>query len=449
MRIYLSAILLALSTQLAAQCGNWLVQPVATMPARIANNAVCEGRAGNSLYAFSYGGIDTSLIWSGITRRAFRYNVAANSWDTIAPLPDTLGKIASSASCIGDTVYIIGGYHVFANGNEISSNKVHRYVISANAYIADGAPVPVAIDDQVQAVFADSLIYVITGWSNTANVNNVQIYNVRTNTWAAGTPVPNAGNYRVFGASGVIQGHTIYYYGGAGNGTNFPATTFIRKGIIDAQNPTQITWSIADTVTATPGYRTAAAGFRYAPQVNFSPVWMGGSNVSYNFNALAYNGSGTVQPAGKILQLDAAAPGWTVCTGTGLPMDQRGLAELGPYQSYDYAVLLCGGIDSNRRVTDAAYLVTYMFTPLQETTAQEFALFPNPAQETVTIAFAQPTAGNVQITITDMQGRISMQQRQQAAPRMSVPVGELARGVYVMRVETEQGTGVQRLVINR
>ena len=41
----------------------------------------------------------------------------------------------------------------------------------------DGADIPKAIDDQVQAVWQDSLIYVITGWSNTTNVVDVQASN--------------------------------------------------------------------------------------------------------------------------------------------------------------------------------------------------------------------------------------------------------------------------------
>ena len=114
--------------------------------------------------------------------------------------PDTLGKVAAGASRVGNIIYIFGGYHVLANGDEISSNKVHRFDVSQNQFISDGAPIPIPIDDHVQAVWKDSLIFVVTGWSNSQNVANVQIYNPSTDTWLAGTSVPNTSHDKVFGA---------------------------------------------------------------------------------------------------------------------------------------------------------------------------------------------------------------------------------------------------------
>jgi len=49
-----------------------------------------------------------------------------------------MGKIAASASRIGNIIYIIGGYHVFANNTEESSDRVHRYDIANNTYLTDG-----------------------------------------------------------------------------------------------------------------------------------------------------------------------------------------------------------------------------------------------------------------------------------------------------------------------
>ena len=90
------------------------------------------------------------------------------------------------------------------NGNEITSPAIHRFNVTTNDYLADGALVPVPVDDHVQAIWRDSLIYLITGWSNTTNVPNVQFYSPENNNWQAATSIPNNHSYKSFGASGTI-----------------------------------------------------------------------------------------------------------------------------------------------------------------------------------------------------------------------------------------------------
>jgi len=153
------------------------VEEVGTLPEAVANNAVCEGFIGDKAYLFSFGGIDTSKQHGGIHLKSFRYNIETGESIQLADLPDDMGKIAAGASRIGNIIYIAGGYHVFPNGSEVSSDKMHRYDIANNVFLSDGAPIPIPIDDQVQAVWRDSLIFIATGWSNSGNVPNVQIYN--------------------------------------------------------------------------------------------------------------------------------------------------------------------------------------------------------------------------------------------------------------------------------
>ena len=40
------------------------------------------------------------------------------------------------------------------------------------------------------AVDQNGLIYVISGFSGSADITNVQVYNFSTNSWASGTPIP-------------------------------------------------------------------------------------------------------------------------------------------------------------------------------------------------------------------------------------------------------------------
>ncbi len=130
----------------------------------VSNNAVCGAvnDQGNQVI-YSFAGIDSTLQFSGIHLKNWSYNVDQDAFSSLPELPDTLGKIAAAASVIGDTIYIVGGYHVDSTGAEFSSNRIHRFNIRSNQFEPDGSPIPVAIDDHVQGVWRNQLLYVVTG----------------------------------------------------------------------------------------------------------------------------------------------------------------------------------------------------------------------------------------------------------------------------------------------
>ena len=326
----------------------WTWEVLDSMPERVANNAVAYGEDGANHYVFSFGGINSTKIHSGINKRAFRYTIETDSWEEIDTLPFSLSNIASGASTVDNIIYVIGGYHVYAGGGEISSNEVIRYDPMTNTYLTNGAEIPVPIDDHVQCVWRDSLIFVVTGWSNTGNVPDVQIYNPELDSWSVGTPTPNTNDYKAFGPSGEIIGDTIYYYGGASMGINFPARKILRKGVIDAEDPTNITWTLLEDGPNTL-YRSAA--LTYGNNV----FWAGGSSVSYNYNGIAYNGSGGVSPLTQIMRYDHSTDTWYA--GEGAPygvMDLRGIAQISPTQW-----IICGGMEEDQYVSRQTYLLTY------------------------------------------------------------------------------------------
>ena len=320
----------------------WHISALKELPEPVTNNALSEGFIEGKPYVFSFGGLDSTKLYSGIHLRSFRFDVTNNTWEQIANLPDTLGKIASAASRIQNTIYILGGYHVFSDHREKSSNKVHRYDILKNQFLEDGASIPVPIDDHVQAVWRDSLIYVITGWSDKENVPNVQIYNPESNSWAIGTSVPDNHAYKSFGASGTIICDTIFYFGGASMGKHYPIQNSLRKGIINANDPTQIKWSQQVIDSNVVGYRMAATS------INKAPHWFGGSTTTYNYNAIAYDGSGGVNPSNIHLYLSNNEFNPTILKN--LPMDLRGIAEIN-----DSTKILVGGIIKNQQVSNNVY----------------------------------------------------------------------------------------------
>lgn len=426
MRYFYFSLGLLFSVQLSAQ--SWQITSKALVPERVTNNAVVEGYVNGIPHVYTFGGIDSTKLYTGIHLRSYRYNTQTDVWDTLPPLPDTLGKIAAGASRVRDKLYIIGGYHVFANGGEASSDKIHIFDPASNNYLADGAPIPVPIDDQVQAVWRDSLIYVVTGWSNTANVPNVQIYDPSTNTWQNGTSVPNNNAFKSFGASGAIVGDTIYYFGGASMSGSFNIQGEFRRGIIDPNNPTQITWA----TFMWGGQR----GYRMAATTAYGKViWLGGANKTYNYNGLAYDGTGGVPPLGRSLWFDRSDNTFKAEFGYAFPMDLRGLGDL--HDTLKYTV---GGMEANQLVSrktlrlalepDSVRFVNTTVLP----TALPLALTvaPNPTRGYLQVQLEQ--AAPWSYSVTTLAG-VRLQTGRYEEKQAQLDLNVLVTGVYILEVQ--------------
>ncbi len=302
----------------------------------------------------------------------------------------------------------------------MSSDKVHVFNVTTNSYEPDGAPIPVPIDDQVQCAYKDSLIYVITGWSNTTNVPDVQIYDPALNQWSVGTSVPNDNFFKAFGASGVIIGDTIFYNGGVRGGFNFSAVRFTRKGIIDPQDPTQINWTqISDSPGAT-GYRMACSSYEN------KAFWLGGGGVAYNYNGVAYSGGVGVEPLDRILQYDAATQLWDEGLGTPFEvMDLRGIAKVS-----DTEWIVCGGMEPGQQVSDKTYLITYdpIIGGLTESDWETITVSPNPAEHELTVEVGTELAT---FQVIDLSGRLMIQGQTHG----SIHVSQLPVGLYILTLE--------------
>jgi len=397
------------------------------MPEKVSNNAVAEGidSMGN-VNVYSFSGIDSTKLYSGIHLKSYKYNTNSQIWDTLPNLSDIQGKIAAGASTVKNKIYIIGGYHVNANGSEVSSSKVHVFDPISNSFLQDGSDIPIPIDDHVQAVWRDSLIYVVTGWSNTGNVPDVQIYDPANDTWLVGTPTPNLSVYRMFGASGVIIGDTIYYSGGVTSGFSFNATPYLRKGIIDQNDPTIITWSQEQDNPGDNGYRAAAAKY------NNRCFWIGGAGVAYNYNGIAYDGSGGVEPLSRILTYESEWKMWF--EGLGTPygiMDLRGIAQVSPT-----SWVICGGMESGQQVTNKAFLLE--FDPVAgDISAQNktpLNIYPNPTNNFIHL---DENWINSSYSIFSMTGKLLFEGK---LTSNKINVSELPKGIYLLKIENNKKT---------
>ncbi|MEM1322759.1 MAG: hypothetical protein AAGG75_21010 [Bacteroidota bacterium] len=420
------------SSTLMAQ--HWVVSEMAAMPERVSNNAVAEGFVNGVPYVYSFGGIDSTKIFSGIHLRSFRYNTQLDEWEGIPALPDTLGKIAAGASRVGDIIYIIGGYHVFSNGDEKSSDRVHRYDVNSNTYLSDGAPIPVAIDDQVQAVWRDSLIFVVTGWSDTRNVPDVQIYDPANDRWTVGTPVPNSNSYLSFGASGSIVGDTIYYFGGASNATFGPQANF-RRGVINPDNPAEISWSASLPNANRRGYRMAAT------TVGQEVYWIGGSANTYNFDGLAYADGSGVPPANRSLRYDASRRQWDQDDSNELPMDLRGIANVTEEVKY-----LAGGMQANQSVSNRTFRLELNQTNSTRdvSLATRIHAYPNPSQSIVQVEIPAPLLPQTGLLI-DSEGKLLQIFECHSSP-LALDLGRYASGVYWLYFEVKGERVVKKVV---
>tara|TARA_B110000240_G_scaffold180747_1_gene212006 strand:+ start:1559 stop:2197 length:639 start_codon:yes stop_codon:yes gene_type:complete len=132
-------------------------------------------------YAYIFSGLDSTLKWSGIHKRCYKVNLTSKKATRLPELANSLGRIALSASLIGNKIYIVSGYDVFSNGSEKSSSLVHEFDPIGDTFTLKKTTLPIAIDDHVHLSYRDSLIYIIGGWSNTKNVSDVQIYDPKNN----------------------------------------------------------------------------------------------------------------------------------------------------------------------------------------------------------------------------------------------------------------------------
>ena len=403
--------------------GQLTVTEVGQLPEPVSNNPVCEGFVNGVPYIFSFGGIDNSKIYSGLHTRSFRYNIETGISEAIPSLPDSRGKLGSAASRIDDKIYIMGGYYVAANGSEETSDRVHIYDIETNTFLADGSPIPIPTDDHVQLVYKDSLIYLITGWSDGVNIRDVQIYNPEEDTWSIGTNTPVVHPYRSFGASGVILSDTIFYFGGATSLSGFGIQTYLRKGIIDPNNPTEITWTVREPDENVAVYRSAAT------LVGTEMHWVGGSGDTYNFDGLAYNGSGGVSPTNRDLFTDDGLT-WQSTIVDRLPMDLRGIAEIS-----DTVKFLAGGMLDNQQVTDKVFRLVWSGRT-SSTNNQDnnvlLSLYPNPCHTVTNIRISQKEIGAV-IVISDIYGKtvISLTLTAEITP---IDLSELIDGIYTVTI---------------
>ena len=313
----------------------WTEAPPLPLP--ITNNAVAALTTSRGPAVFSFLGLDSTKLSSGISNRAFRWNVGNSNWTEIKSVAGP-GRLAATAQAVGGKIYLFGGYTVAPDGAEKSVPNVDVYDPETDNWTR-AADIPVPTDDAVSGVWRDSLIYLVSGWHDRDNINNVQIYDPSLDRWSQATPIPGP---PVFGHAGSIAGNTFVYIDGVKTRTERPRFVMAGsswRGEIDPQDPTKIAWSSLADHPGPPLYRAAAG------TVSQMVLFAGGTDNPYNYNGVGYDGSPS-EPSSAVFAFDVQRNRWLtldpLATGT---MDHRGIAVTGG------TMTIVGGMVAGQRVT--------------------------------------------------------------------------------------------------
>ena len=335
-------LVLVLSLATLGRAQRW--QELPSLPEPVTNNAVATMPWKDGYLLFSMLGLQEPKTYAAITKKAWLFDSARNRWFRMPDVPGAVGRLASTAQAIHGKVYLFGGYTVDKNGKEISLADVDVFTPGKDkaekGTWSKAAPMPVPVDDSVSVLYADRYVILISGWSQTDNVRDVQVFDTKADKWSASTPIPGT---PVFGHAGGIALTRIVYCGGAYRNPKAERPKYIAseacwEGIVKDAAAKAISWKRVADYPGDARYRSAAAG-----TLDFIH-FVAGTNNPYNYNGVGYNGVAS-QPSEQAFAWNACARTWE--QRPGIPassMDHRGLA-VNPA-----GLFLIGGTGAGQRV---------------------------------------------------------------------------------------------------
>ncbi|QHJ11509.1 N-acetylneuraminate epimerase [Paraglaciecola mesophila] len=329
------------------------------LPEPVSNNAVASVNTSQGHFLLSFMGLGAAKTHQAVHNKVwalgFEGDKPNNRWQQKSPVPSSLplsGRLASIAVGVGDMAFIFGGYTVDAAHNEISSPDNFRYDVLKDTYYPI-AVTPVPVDDAVALVFQQRYVYLISGWHNDGNVNLVQIYDVKTDTWQQGSPFLGK---PVFGHAGAIVGNNIMLCDGVKvdaqphKRRTFSAESACYLGIIDEKAINKIDWRTVAHPTSTARYRMAAVG----DEATDSAIFVGGSDNPYNYNGIGYN-QAPAKPSSQVWRYDFVHSKWQITEMQSPTMDHRGLLIVGEGESKHFVTI--GGMREQQKVSSDVHII--------------------------------------------------------------------------------------------
>lgn len=153
-----------------------------------------------------------------------RYDVAANTWISLPPLPT--GRGSPVVAAVGGRIFVLGGW----SGAQVASTAVDIYNPQMKNW-RSGAPMPMGYWEY-SVVLTGSKILLIG--SHVSNFDHVWEYDTVKDAWTSKAPL----QYGVRGSASatVSKGGPVYTFGGTDTGCNNPAK-------VEKYDPAANTWT--------------------------------------------------------------------------------------------------------------------------------------------------------------------------------------------------------------
>lgn len=307
------------------------------LPEPVTSNAVASVSINGKQTILSFSGLSADKKITSMHNKAWKLEINTDgskpeesaNWQSITPLPslqEPLGRLASSAVGINDSVYIFGGYNLGRSRSFDTAPGVYKYHVPTDSY-AQLEPMPVSVNDALTLVYRDRFIYVISGWQNDGAINLVQVYDTLKNEWFQASPFIGTA---VFGHAGGIVDNVIMVCDGAKITAQFAANKTIDQetncylGEINVTRPDKINWVQWVHPTDQGRFRMAASG----DIENDSIIFVGGATLPHQLNGMSYSGN-AVQPTSEIWTYNITKRSWKVTESPQAIMDVKGLIKVG------------------------------------------------------------------------------------------------------------------------
>jgi len=299
---------------------------IPALPVAHANNAVAAMEVDGKRTLFSFAGLKAGKTWRDTSKQAFMFTEGDAAWQRLPDLPVGEGRLAATAEAVGGKVYYFGGYTVAEDGAEVSTPENFAFDPHTKTYtrIVD---MPVPTDDAVSFVYKNRYIYLVSGWHNTGNIRDVQVYDTANDTWFNASEYPGSS---VFGHAGGIVGNQFVIADGVAvvgkdekGRRKFDTVNEGWMGTIDPDDPAKITYRRLPQLPGRGHYRMGGSGDETGSRVLF----VGGTPNAYNYSGIGYNGEPS-PPKAHVFAWDFTKDNWVAYQDKPTAsMDHRGLVK--------------------------------------------------------------------------------------------------------------------------
>lgn len=366
---------------------------------------------------------DTAYVLTGTTNGAFQskdfylYDGPSDSWTTLSDFPGPARSFAYGEAYNGK------GYIGFG-ASQISGylNDLWEYDPETQTWI-ELATCPCTGRRHPAFVINDGKIYVGLGDGNTGNLNDWWVYDIATDTWGQLPNLPGPQRHHPFHFS---VGNNVYAGFGHGNSIFDDWYRF---------NPADSSWTETTDTLPFPGQARVA-----------------GTEFSHLDKGYVLSGDGATHAnmqEGEFWEYDPAVNSWTQ-----LP-SHPGAARWAPscFVLNNTLYFLAGEDNQDQVRRDMwAYELPEpedddsVDVAVPETVQAEdlLKLYPNPAQNQISIKSTQLTRGNTVINIFNMQGKLVLEQNYS---EKNIDIEALTDGVYFLRTIHQNGkTGQAKFI---